>query len=122
MMLARPVSIAFAVLLTLVAAMSRAAGTDAPSLYAEHCASCHGAGRLGGIGPALLPENLGRLKRDEAIATIRDGRVASQMPGFRDKLSTEQITQLAGLIYEPLAQVPRWDMADIRGSHVAPVK
>jgi len=122
MMLARPVSIAFAALLTLVAVTSRAAGTDAPSLYAEHCASCHGAGRLGGIGPALLPENLGRLKREEAIATIRDGRVASQMPGFRDKLSTERITQLAGQIYEPLPQLPRWDMADIRGSHVVHVK
>ena len=95
---------------------------DIGTLYNEHCASCHGAGRLGGIGPALLPENLGRLKREEAIATIRDGRVATQMPGFRDKLSTEQITRLAGLIYEPLPQVPRWDMADIRGSHVVHVK
>src|SRR3989344_1463160 len=91
-------------------------------LYEEHCASCHGAGRLGGIGPALLPENQGRLKRDEAIATIRDGRVATQMLGFRDKLSTEQITQLAGLIYAPLPQVPRWEMADIRGSHVLHLK
>ena len=95
---------------------------DIGTLYNEHCASCHGAGRLGGIGPALLPENLGRLKREEAIATIRDGRVATQMPGFRDKLSTEQITRLAGLIYEPLPQVPRWDMADIRGSHLVHVK
>jgi len=34
----------------------------------------------------------------------------------------EQITQLAGLIYEPLPKVPRWDMADIRGSHVMHVK
>lgn len=74
------------------------------------------------MGPALLPENLGRLKRDEAIAVIRDGRVASQMPGFRDKLATEQVTQLAELIYAPLPQVPRWDMADIRGSHVLHLK
>ena len=35
---------------------------DAPALYAEHCAECHGADRLGGIGPALLPSNLGRLR------------------------------------------------------------
>ena len=122
MTLPRLAAIVVATLLIFVAATSRSAGTDAPRLYAEHCASCHGAGRLGGIGPALLPENLGRLKREEAIATIRDGRVATQMPGFRDKLSTEQITQLAGLIYEPLPQVPRWDMADIRGSHVVHVK
>ena len=25
------------------------------SLFAEHCATCHGADRLGGVGPALLP-------------------------------------------------------------------
>src|SRR3990167_10194558 len=122
MTLPRLTATAFSTLLVFVAVTSRAAGTGAPSLYAEHCASCHGAGRLGGIGPALLPENLGRLKRDEAIAIIRDGRVATQMPGYRDKLSTEQITQLAGLIYAPLPQVPRWDMADVRGSHVVHVK
>jgi mono/diheme cytochrome c family protein len=71
MNLPRRVAAAFVALLTLAASTARAAGTDVPKLYAEHCASCHGAGRLGGIGPALLPENLGRLKRDEAIATIR---------------------------------------------------
>ena len=32
-------------------------------LYRLHCARCHGADRLGGLGPALLPENLGRLNR-----------------------------------------------------------
>ena len=31
--------------------------------YQANCASCHGADRLGGIGPALLPENLSRLKK-----------------------------------------------------------
>ena len=36
------------------------------NLYDTHCASCHGADRLGGIGPALLPENLSRLKQPEA--------------------------------------------------------
>jgi cytochrome c553/WD40 repeat protein len=108
--------------LSLASVVMAADVVPAAKLYGEHCASCHGAGRLGGIGPALLPENLGRLKRDEAIATIRDGRVASQMLGFRDKLSTEQITQLAALIYEPLPQVPRWEMADIRGSHVLHLK
>ena len=38
----------------------------AAALYQEHCSSCHGAGRLGGQGPALLPENLGRLGRKAA--------------------------------------------------------
>lgn len=86
--------------------------------YADHCASCHGAGRLGGMGPALLPENLGRLKRDEAQAVIRDGRPLTQMPPFRDKLSDAQIKALAEFIYTPPAQPPRWELADIRASHV----
>ena len=36
-----------------------ACAADGPeATYATHCAACHGAGRLGGSGPALLPENL----------------------------------------------------------------
>ena len=91
-------------------------------LFSEHCAVCHGPDRLGAIGPALLPENLGRLKRDEAIATIRDGRAATQMPSFRDKLAAEQIQALVGLIYSPLPEVPRWDLAEMRASHVKHLK
>ncbi len=99
--------------------------TEAPSvtgLYAEHCAQCHGADRLGTMGPALLPENLGRLKRAEALGVIHDGRMATQMPAFRDKLSDEQIKQLAELIYTPPTQIPRWDIDQIRASHVRHIK
>jgi len=92
------------------------------SLYTEHCALCHSADRLGVMGPALLPENLGRLKRGEALGVIRDGRMATQMPGFKDKLSEDQIKQLAELIYTPLAQVPRWDVEQMRASQVRHVK
>ena len=98
---------------------------EAPSatqLYAEHCAQCHNPGRLGAMGPALLPENLGRLKRNEALSVIRDGRMATQMPAFREKLSDVQIRQLAELIYTPLAQVPRWEIEQMRASHVLHVK
>jgi mono/diheme cytochrome c family protein len=38
------------------------AGASSAELYAENCASCHGADRLGLTGPALLPGNLQRLK------------------------------------------------------------
>lgn len=30
----------------------------AAQLYQQHCQSCHGINRLGGAGPALLPESL----------------------------------------------------------------
>jgi cytochrome c553 len=107
----------FAALLMLAAAISRAAGTDAPPLYAEHCASCHGAGRLGGTGPALLPENLGRLKRADAQIVIRNGRSQTQMPPFHEKLSDEQIQRLVDFIYTPPAREPRWGMTEIKASH-----
>ncbi|WP_096361789.1 nitrite reductase [Sulfuricaulis limicola] len=86
--------------------------------YADHCASCHGAARLGGMGPALLPENLGRLKREEAQAVIKDGRALTQMPPFRDKLSDAQIKALADFIYTPPAQTPIWELVDMRASQV----
>ncbi|MGE3453416.1 MAG: cytochrome c, partial [Burkholderiales bacterium] len=60
-------------------------------LYQTHCASCHGAGRLGAMGPALLPENLGRLKKAEAAKVIRQSRPGVQMPAFGGTLSEAEI-------------------------------
>lgn len=79
---------------TLLAMADLAQAADAPGTYKEHCASCHGEARLGGIGPALLPENLARLRKPEAEKVIREGRPATQMLGFGDKLSGEEIKAL----------------------------
>jgi cytochrome c oxidase cbb3-type subunit 3 len=61
------------------------------------CKSCHGDGQ-GGIGPSFLdgwwyygPEMV------SIFASIRDGRPHG-MPAFRDKMTTEQIWQLAGYV------------------------
>ena len=70
------------------------AGEPVEKIYGTHCASCHGVERLGGIGPALLPENLERLRRPEAMKTIAQGNAASQMVGFSDKLSKDDIEAL----------------------------
>jgi cytochrome c553 len=88
------------------------------ALYQEHCAACHGETRLGGVGPALLPENLERLRKPEALNVIRDGRVATQMPAFGDKLSADEAQQLADWIYRPVFRRPSGGEAEIRGSHV----
>jgi dihydro-heme d1 dehydrogenase len=93
----------------------------AADLYQRHCAECHGPDRLGRIGPALLPENLGRLKREEAAATIAQGRPASQMQGYSDKLTAEEIQALVGLVYTPLPEVPVWGLDEIRASRLSPV-
>ena len=91
----------------------------AEELYQSNCVACHGENRLGAMAPALLPESLARLKKTEAVDVISNGRVATQMPGFKDKLSAEQIGQLAGWIYQPAAQTPAWGEAEIRTSQIA---
>lgn len=100
--------------------LASAMAADAPALYTQHCASCHGAARLGGMGPALLPESLERLKRKDAVATIRDGRAATQMPAFAAALSATEIEALAGWIYSPVSPAPAWSEADIRASRLEP--
>ena len=74
------------------------------------------------MGPALLPENLGRLKREEAARVIAEGRAATQMPGFGDKLSREEIARLTELIYRPPPEMPRWGVAEMRASRVLHVQ
>jgi len=95
-----------------------ARAADAASLYSQHCLACHGAARLGGMGPALLPESLERLKRKDAQATIRDGRPATQMPAFSQVLGAAEIEALADWIYTPVSPPPNWSEADIRASRV----
>src|SRR3989338_5056084 len=95
-----------AVTLMILSGVSAASAADPASLYAAHCAECHEAGRLGAMGPALLPENLGRLSKKNAFDDIANGRPATQMPGYKDKLSKEEIDALVTLIYTPLTPMP----------------
>ena len=109
---------AFALLLGLALPAGAAeAQTSAEVLYTEHCASCHGAERLGGVGPALLPENLRRLRKAKAGRVIAQGRPATQMPAFGEALSDEQVEALVALIYTPLPEIPAWGLAEIAASH-----
>lgn len=87
-------------------------------LYKENCGECHNADRLGGMGPALLPENLKRLRKKAAIEVIKNGRIATQMPSFKQTLNDSQVQSLVDYIYTPLAETPKWDMDDIRASHI----
>ncbi|UEM06610.1 nitrite reductase [Skermanella rosea] len=90
---------------------------DPAALYTRHCAACHGGDRLGALGPALIPEALGRMKRDAAVGVIAAGRAATQMPAFADQLSTEEIAALADFIQQPLPAVPSWELDDVRATH-----
>jgi cytochrome c553/DNA-binding beta-propeller fold protein YncE len=99
--------------------MAHAVEPDA--LYTQHCAACHGAQRTGAMGPALLPESLERLRRPDALKVITQGRVATQMAGFQDKLAADEITALAQWIYTPVSPAPAWAEADIQASRVQTV-
>ena len=103
------------------AAAKTAAPTTAASaaaLYGQHCASCHGAQRTGGMGPALLPESLARLRRPEALKVIQEGRAATQMAGFAGALAPADIAALTEWIYQPVNPAPAWSDDDVRASRV----
>lgn len=91
---------------------------DAEQLYNDHCLACHGEGRLGGSGPALLPENLGRLTRTDAAGVIKEGRPATQMPGFAGALAETEISALVDLIFTSLPAIPSWGIAEIEASRI----
>ncbi|MEI2734038.1 MAG: cytochrome D1 domain-containing protein [Rhodoblastus sp.] len=105
--------------LTLLAAIAPAhAEPDAGALYQAKCAACHGGDRLGAIGPALLPDNLGRLGVAGAEKVIRSGREATQMPAFGGELDDASIKALAALVYTKPATTPVWGEKEIAASRV----
>ena len=114
---------AFALVAGLAASVTVAADRvpdDAAAIYARHCASCHGADRLGGVGPALLPENLQRLRKSKAADAISNGLPASQMPAFAATLDASEIKALVELVYTPPAETPQWGRAQITASRIPP--
>lgn len=106
-----------ALLLSLGAAYSQADPVQAEKTYQQLCSVCHGQQRIGGTGPALLPESLGRIKKAEAIQVVSHGRPASQMIGYTDVLSTDQISQLVDYLYSPAANPPSWSSEDTLATH-----
>ena len=107
-------SIAFSSLAALALAVPAAA--DPAEIYAEHCAACHGTDRLGGTGPALVPETLKRMRGPAVAKVIAHGRAATQMPGFAGVLTESEIAALAAHVTAPLAEIPDWTAAEIAGT------
>ena len=91
---------------------------DAESLYKKNCATCHGENRLGLSGPALLPENLRRLRKKKAFKIISEGKVATQMLSFSGSLNKAEIESLVNYIFTPLANSPVWSEKEIQASHI----
>ena len=107
-----------AVLAALFCGAPAAAEPEASALYQSKCAACHGGDRLGAIGPALLPDNLGRLGVAGAEKVIREGRAATQMPAFGAELDDSAIKSLAALVYTKPGKTPVWGAREIAESRV----
>ena len=108
----------FSLILTSMSFQIHADNIKAQELFKTHCASCHGEQRLGAMGPALLPENLKRLRKNKASEVINHGRAATQMPAFQDKLNNKEIDSLVNYIYTPLKNIPEWNINNILASQI----
>jgi len=74
----------------------------APALFATNCASCHGPTGEGGAGlPGPNLVQLGPTLTEDVIkTTIENGR--GQMPPFKDRLSGDEIDELAEYVNKGL--------------------
>jgi cytochrome c55X len=63
-------------------------------LLKHDCGSCHGMTRKGGLGPPLLPENLGGRPQLLMTDTILDGRPGTPMPPWRGLLTEQEVQWL----------------------------
>ena len=113
----KPLRISLALALVFSAPLAYAQ-SDVRSLYQAKCAACHGGDRLGAIGPALLPDNLGRLGQAGAEKVIRDGRAATQMPAFAAEIDAADMKALAAFIYSKPETTPVWNAPDIMATRV----
>lgn len=76
------------------AALDTARQAELLYLLKHDCGSCHGMTRQGGLGPALLPENLHDRPAVLMVNTILDGRSGTPMPPWRGELSEQEVQWL----------------------------
>jgi len=71
------------------------------NLLKHDCGACHGLTLKGGLGPALLPENLTGKTDEFLIATILDGRKGTAMPPWRKFMNADDALWLIGTFRKP---------------------
>lgn len=59
-------------------------------LVRQDCGSCHGMTLKGGLGPALLPENLRDKPAESLVATVYYGRPGTPMPPWQQFMSESE--------------------------------
>lgn len=85
------------------------------ALYGDNCAVCHHPKRYGLTAPPLLPGTLSISNREKIADVIANGLPATQMPGFAEKLTNEEIQSIAEYILTPAGEV-EWTFDDINNS------
>jgi len=76
------------------AALDSARQAELLYLLKHDCGSCHGMTRKGGLGPPLLPENLGGQPQLLLVDTILKGRPGTPMPPWRGLLTEQEVQWL----------------------------
>ncbi len=61
------------------------------NLLRHDCGSCHGLTLKGGLGPALLPQNLSGKSEEILSAIILDGLHGTPMPPWRGLLAEDEV-------------------------------
>ncbi len=64
-------------------------------LLKQDCGSCHGLTLKGGLGPALLPQQLHGKSLDYLTTTILDGHPGTAMPPWRGLMAENEARWLA---------------------------
>jgi cytochrome c55X len=70
------------------------------NLLIQDCGSCHGLRLRGGLGPALLAEQLQGKSTDYISTVILQGRAGSAMPGWSTLLSDAEARWIAELLLQ----------------------
>jgi cytochrome c55X len=73
------------------------------NLLIQDCGSCHGLRLRGGLGPALLPQQLQGKSADYLSLVILEGRPGTAMPGWRPLLSPAEAQWMARLLLDGTA-------------------
>ena len=71
--------------------------SDGADVYADTCASCHGADGSGGTGSALTETGPG-MSRTEIIDILIDGIPGTSMVSYRSILTAQEIADVAAYV------------------------
>ncbi|MDD2724892.1 MAG: cytochrome c [Methylovulum sp.] len=72
--------------------------TELRNLLKNDCGACHGLTLKGGMGPALLPENLAGKPDGLLVTTILEGRKGTAMPPWKPFMKREEVVWLVGVL------------------------